>query len=168
MLYVQEFCQDTPFLSWKLLRVLAKLALWDRMLRWWSREFTPFLCLIPLPCPFSSPKVPLGRPPLFTLQKKAKQGSTGEADKSLRLSFDAWSDQGENLILLAVYAFLPQYELLFFFFQNFMLVWGLACFPLVVQCVSVVELLFTAQQAPQSAHTVSSHMALFDKGHKHF
>lgn len=44
---------------------------------------------------------------------------------------------------------------------------GLACFSLVAQCVSVVELLFTAQQAPQSARTVSRHMALLDKGHKH-
>lgn len=35
-------------------------------------------------------------------------------------------------------------------------------------CVSVVKLLFTEQQAPQSARSVSSHMALLDKGHKYF
>ena len=45
---------------------------------------------------------------------------------------------------------------------------GLACMSLVARFVSVVRLLFTEQQAPQSAHTVSSHMALLDKGHKHF
>lgn len=178
ILDVQEFWQDTASLSWKLLRVWVRLALWVRTWRWWSREFTPSLCLTALLCPSSSPEFPPGLLQLHLLQKKAKPGTVGLADdwrpsEAFGLSLAAkrgW----ETWLTLYLLCMPLSHNINYSFCENCMLVSlvslvsGLACFSLVAQCVSVVELLFTAQQAPQSAHTVSSHMALFDKGHKHF
>lgn len=173
-LEVQEFWPDTAFLSWKLSKGSARLALWGRTWRLWSREFTPSLCLAALLCPSSSPEFPPGLLQLLLLQKKAP-GTDGPADnwqpsEAFGLSLDANGEWGKmNHIISAVYASLPQNKWVFLYNSMLVsLVSGLACFYLVAQCVSVVALLFTAQQAPQSAHTVSSHMALFDKGHKHF
>lgn len=81
VLGVQEFWQDTACLSWKLLRGWARLALWDRTWRWWSREFTPSLCLTaPSLSPEFSPGLPQLLLLLLLLQKKAKPGTVGLAD----------------------------------------------------------------------------------------
>lgn len=79
LLEAAVFWQDTAFLSWKLLRDWARLALWGRTWWWWSREFTPFLCLTAPLGPSSSSEFPPG-PPRLLLQRKAKPGTVGLAD----------------------------------------------------------------------------------------
>lgn len=116
---VQEFWRDTAYLSWKLLKDSARLALWSKMWRWLSREFTPSPWLTSLLCPSSNQEFPSG-PPQVLPQRKAKQGIVGRAhNRGPREAFwfVTWCQKQlgrMNHILSAVWA-LPQFRLFFLF-----------------------------------------------------
>ncbi len=170
----QEVWQDTAFLSLKLLRGWARLALLDRTWRWWSREFTPSLCLAALPCPSLNLEFPPGCPQILLPQKKAKPGTVGLTDneqptEAFGFFIQCQKQLGKWIIYLQCMLLSHSINCSFCEKLHADLLGLKPRMPLLggTMCVSVVELLFTAQQAPQSALTVSSHMALFDKGHKH-
>lgn len=173
---VQEVWRDTAFPFWKLSRGWARLALWGRTWRWWFREFTPSQCLTALPWPSLNPEFPPGLPQLLLQQKRAKPGTIRQAyneppSATFGLSLDV---KMQWIIFELLWMFLSHNMNYSFFGQKktcmlVLLVSDLACFSLVVQCESQWwSYCSQRSKPPQSAHAVSSHMALFDKGHKHF
>lgn len=173
---VREVWRDTAFPSWKLSRAWARLALWSRTWRWWFREFTPSRCLTALQWPSLNPEFPLGLPQLLLRQKRAKPGTIrlayNEPPSATFVFYHLMSKYNESH-LSCCECFSPTTWIILFWEKKsctlVFLVSDLACFSLVAQCESQWwSYCSQRSKPPQSAHAVSSHMALFDKGHKHF
>lgn len=168
----QEFWQDAAFLSWRSLRDWARLAQSDKMWRWWSREFTPWLCLTVLPLQSANPNFLPGLPHLFLLQKKAKPGTLAQVDnKQLSEVFDLSLNAktlGNELLLLLCISLSHNINSL----SRKQIAWSSSWSQALHApswwhnvCLSGQAIVHSA--ATHGARTVSSHMALFDKGHKH-
>lgn len=153
---VQEVWRDTASPSWKLLRGWARLALWGRTWRWWFREFIPSQCLTALPWPSLNPEFPPGLPQLLLLQKRAKPGTIRQAyneppSATFGLSLDV---KIQWIIFQLLWMFLSHNMNYSFLGKKQNMHAGLLglrpCMLLLggTVWVSVVELLFTAQQAP--------------------